>query len=481
MKSIKFNAVLNIIKTIMTIAFPMISFPYASRVLGVAGIGNVQYATSVISYFVLIAGLGINTYAVREGSRIRDNKAELKKFSTEIFIINLMSMLLSYFLLLIFIILDVFKIEMLLMVVSSLSIVGTTFAVDWFYQIKENYMAITVRSICFQLLSLILMFVFVRDTSDYIFYALANVIASCGYCIFNFYYAKEYIHIRSLCKKIDFKKHIKPILMIFSISIASSIYLNLDTVMLGIMIDKYAVGLYTVAVKLNSIIRMLVTSIGVVVLPRLSYFLHKGYKDEYYKMLKVGININLLLSIPCSIGMVLLSKYIIIIFSGADFLDANLASQILSINMIFSIFDNLIYYQVLLPFRMEKMASIGTLVGALSNVVLNLILIPKFSINGAAVATLISECLVCFVFIMILRNKLNLFRLLKDLWKFLVAALIMGLCCELLMVTLGTNILSIILNISFSGLIYFAFLFILKVPEIKNIIYRLKEIIYDKI
>lgn len=472
MDSIKKNTILNIIKTIMTIIFPIISFPYASRILGVEKLGAVQYAASIISYMTLIAGLGIGNYAVREGSRIKNDRKKLSRFSSEVFVINLISTICVYLVLFLILFFNVFKINLLLILVSSLSIIGTTFTVDWIYQLEEDYPRMTLRSIVAQGISLILLFSFVKTPNDYIVYAFTQIVASVGYCVVSFWGSKRYV---DLSFKIQWKSlihHLKPIILIFSISIASAIYLNLDTVMLGVMRGNYEVGLYSVAVKVTSIIRMLITSIGVVVLPRLSYFLHLKKLDEYHSMLKTGVNINLLFSIPCAIGMYLLSKDIIIIFSGASFLAADFSSKILSINMIFSVIDNLLYYQVLLPFRMEKLACLGTVSGAISNVILNYFLIEKYSVNGAAIATLISECIVFIIFLFLLRKTINILQLFCNVWKYLLSAVIMGIICYWLMSILGHGIFSVIVEIGISIIVYFLILFCMKIPELSILLKR---------
>ena len=170
-KSLKKNALLNMLRTVMGLLFPLITFPYASRVLQPAGLGKVNFANSIISYFSMIAALGISTYGVREAAKLRNDKMALTKFVKEILTINLISTLIAYLLLgftLLFIP-QIYEYRNLLIVCST-SILFVTVGMDWLYTALEEFSYITIRSVVFQFLSLILLFIFVRTKDDYLKY-----------------------------------------------------------------------------------------------------------------------------------------------------------------------------------------------------------------------------------------------------------------------------------------------------------------------
>ena len=186
-KSIKLNAIINVIKVTMSIIFPIITFPYASRVLGTDNIGKVQFAASIVEYLSLIAALGISTYATREGAIIRNNKEKLQKFANQIFTINIITTTISYLIMAFMLILPT-KLEnyRYLILIQSLSILFTTIGVDWIYNIYEDYAYITKKSIITHIISMALLFLFVRKSEDYYIYALISVIAGGSVNIFNF-------------------------------------------------------------------------------------------------------------------------------------------------------------------------------------------------------------------------------------------------------------------------------------------------------
>ena len=192
-KSLKTNAFLNTLKTVLTLFFPLITFPYSSRVLGPENIGKVNFAQSVVSYFAIIASLGISTYATREAAKVRDDREKLSQISSEIFIINLISTVIAYVLLvasLIFV--RKFDDYRLLIIICSTLIVFTTVGMGWLYQAVEDYLYITVRSLAFQIISVILLFTLVKSKDDYLWYASINIISNVGANILNFIHARKY-------------------------------------------------------------------------------------------------------------------------------------------------------------------------------------------------------------------------------------------------------------------------------------------------
>ena len=191
-KSLKVNSVINIIKTVLSIIFPLITFPYASRVLGVNGIGRVDYANSISNYFVLFAELGITTYAVREGAKIRENKEQLNQLCSEIVIINSISTAVAYTGLVLCSFLPVLKNYQNILLLCGTTMIFNLIGVNWIFNIFEDYVYITVRTFVFQVLALICMFCFVRSSDDYIIYAGLVVMANVGSNIFNIFYKRKY-------------------------------------------------------------------------------------------------------------------------------------------------------------------------------------------------------------------------------------------------------------------------------------------------
>lgn len=473
-KSLKLNALLNGIKTGITMIFPLITFPYISRILDVENIGKINFSNSVVSYFLLIAGLGISTYAIREGSYIRDDKDKLNRFCNEVFTINLLSTVISYILLIIIVSfnskLQTYK---LLIAIYSVNIIGTTIGINWLYSIYEDYWYITVRSILFQIISLVLMFIFVKTEQDYIKYVWILMISSTGANILNYFNAKKYIQLK-ISKSINIKSHIKPILIIFISTIATTIYVNSDSTMLGFMCDNYTVGIYSVSVKIYTIFKSFVASIILVALPRLSNYIADKLKSDYEDKVNKIYRVLFILLIPITVGLYMSAKDIILIISGFSYIDATTSLRILSVALLFSVIG--IYYTnaILLPMKYENEIMKITLISACVNIILNLIIIPNYKQNGAAATTIISEFIVCLMQYRIISKNMKLKLKKNDLLIMLLGSISIIFVCNLLDYINIMLYNKLILKVIISGILYLIILKIFK-SDIFNLLKLKKE------
>lgn len=421
-KSIKINLIMNTIKTLMSLIFPLITFPYASRILGATGIGRVNYASSIVSYFSMFAALGISTYAVREGARIRDDKEKFSKFSREMLNINLCTTFIAYCALAVFLALPILGNYKKLLVISSLSILFTTIGTEWIFTIKEEYAYITKRAILFQIISLILLFVLVKNKNDYYWYAALTVISSGGSAFFNLWHSRKIVDWKQKKERLEYRKHLKPILMIFGTSVASSIYMTMDTTMLGAFRGDKATGVYTAAVKINTIVSTLIGTISATILPRVSYYLGNNLKKEYEKLMKESVDILFMIAIPAAIGMICTSDILILIFSGKEFLTGSTAAKILSAKVVVGAINRVLAYQICIPHKKDKEVLISTIGGAVFNLIANALLIPMFGVTGASVATLFSEIIVFVILTYYARKIFNTKMLYTRVMVYFVAS-----------------------------------------------------------
>lgn len=390
-KSLGLNAFLNGFRSVLNLIFPLITFPYISRVLYVSGIGIYNFSNTYISYFILIAGLGIATYAVREGAKYRNDKEKIKVFASQVFSINVIATLIAYVLL--FLSLVMFKklsnyVSCIL--IFSLQILFTTLGTEWIYTIYEDYAYITVRSIVFKIISIILLFILVRKPSDYLWYATITVFAGVGSNILNFVHARSFISIK-LTLKTNWKYHLKPILVIFASAVAVTIYVSSDTTILGILKNDYAVGIYSTSVKIYQIAQSLLSAILTVTIPRLAMLWGQKRRKEYNDVLTKVINTLGILVLPASIGLIMLSREVVLIIAGHKFLPSVNSLRIITWAIIFSIFAWIFSDCVLIPAKREGKVLRNTLITAAINVALNFVFIPTMSYDGTSLSTVLAE------------------------------------------------------------------------------------------
>lgn len=403
-KTIQKNTILNTIRVIATAIFPLITYPYATRILGVNNIGKVQFGLSIVSYFSLIAALGVKTYGSREGAYVRNNRKRFSELASEIFTLNVFSTIASYILLAITLVfVEQLSSYRLLILIQSIVIIFTTVSVEWIYTAEEDFLYITLREIAVQIISLILLFTLVKTESDYYIYAAINVIATAGVGIFNFLHVRSYCNLHLVFTK-HLRTHVKPLLMLFASTIAIQIYINSDITMLGLINGDTSVGLYSIPVKVYSIIKNLLNAVIAVSLPRLAFYVSTKKQDQYNNLSTKIIQLAIILSLPAITLISLLSTNIIHIIAGKEYIAGAPSLTILAFALIFAIIANFFGNAVLVSWKREKGFLIATVAGATINIILNLILLPLFSQNGAAITTLIAEAAVALICITLSRD-----------------------------------------------------------------------------
>ena len=330
-KSVRYNFFMNIILKISGVVFPLITFPYVSRVLLSTANGKIAFASSVVGYFSLLASMGIPSYGIRKCAEVRDNREKLSKVVTELLILNSICTLLAYIVFIILVInISQFSNESLLFFVTSLTILFNMLGVEWFYQAIEQYQYITIRNISFKIISIILMFVFVPQTQDYILYEGINVFASVGSNILNVLKLSKYVDLGfKKNQKYEILIHLAPIMTLFLYNATTIIFTSLDQVMLGFIKGNESVGHYAAAIKIQNILVSLITALGAVMLPKISYALKNEGQENFENMIRKSFEFIIISAIPMCFLIMILSKELILVLAGRDYLAAVPALQFL--------------------------------------------------------------------------------------------------------------------------------------------------------
>ncbi len=416
---------MNMILTLSSFIFPVITYPYIARVLLPVGTGKVRLATAFVSYFTLFAQLGIPTYGIRVCAKVRDNKEELTRTAQELLMINLIMNVISYLALFLMIryIPRLYEEKTLYMIISA-TIFLSSIGMEWLYRAMEMYTYITIRSVIFKLIALILMFLLVHEQADYITYGAISIFAASASNILNFVNAHKYIGFKPV-GHYNLNRHIKPVLVFFSMACASTIYTNLDAVMLGFMRSETDVGYYDAAVKVKTILVSIVTSLGTVLLPRASYYIQNNLVDLFWKICNKALRFVCLLAVPMAVYFIMFAREGVLFLSGPEFEDAVVPMMIIMPTIVFIGLTNVLGIQMLVPLGKEKMVLISEVVGAFVDLVINAALIPTYGAAGAAFGTLIAEIAVFLVQFSVLRNDAEqMFRKIK--WNLILAGVILG-------------------------------------------------------
>lgn len=458
-KSLFKNVIYNFIYTGLNLLFPLITAPYVSRVLGASNLGNVNFASAVINWFLIFAVFGTTTYGVREVAKRRNDHVRLNKLFSEIIIINgicSLIVLVVYYVAIFNI--PKFSNELPLFLIMSLNIILNMVAIDWFFQGIEKYRYITVRNAIVKVISLIFLFLFVRQADHYVIYGLISVIVNGINGILNYTYSKKFVKLQF--KNINLMVHFKPLSIFFIHSFIVHIYTNLDQVLLGFMNDTKSVAFMNRAKMVTTMAISVSTAITNVTLPRASYYME--YDKEKFRVLLGKVpNFILWVTIPITIGCIALSSNIMFLLGGEEFLEATVLLQVMSLTIIFSPLSTYLQYQVLVAAGKENMGLYCAIITSFISLILNILLIPKIGFIAAGIVQVLSEMGAVAMRYYIVKRNLGYKEVQfinKSSISYLSAGLIMGAVVIYIRMIINNILLSFILGSIVGAFIYITIL-----------------------
>jgi O-antigen/teichoic acid export membrane protein len=432
MSSLRKNLIYNTLLSIAQIIFPIITFPYASRVLGPEAIGLVNFADSFCRYFILFAALGIPLYGVREISKVKDDLSKLAKTTIEIFLIHCLTTLVASFIF-IFCVLSFHKLSENrdLYLWGWLMIFFNVFSTEWFFSGLSQFKYLTLRSITIRFFSIVLLFFFVKSKGDYLNYFLLNVFTIVVTGVVNIYYIITILKSSISFENLNFKKHLKPLILLFSTTVAVSVYVLFDTILLGFLANNNSVGMYSTAVRLIKLPIAVIGSMASVLLPSLVALSNEDSRENFLKLTQKSINFVLTFTIPLVAFVYLLAPEIIVLFSGPLFLNATLPLRIIAPIVLLIGLSNIFGVQVLTALSNDKYFTISVVIGMIVSLFLNLLLIPIMKENGTAISSLITELVVTAVTFYFARRVANISLSLRMLVKhlFLLVPFVLLILC----------------------------------------------------
>ncbi|HEY4322488.1 MAG TPA: flippase [Mucilaginibacter sp.] len=450
----KKNYLFNLLLSVANILFPIITFPYVSKMLGPVGIGKVQFITTFASYFALIAALGIPIYGVREIAKHKSSTVELSKVFSELVIINFItSIFLSVIYVAVILFLPWFNEDKNLYLWAIMLIFLGFSSIDWFYAGLEEFKTVAVRSVLVRMVSLALMFLLIRKDTDYYLYLMILIFVTL---------ANNLINVLMLSKRVTFtyknlllQRHLRPLFLIFGTTVATSMYTMLDTVLLGFLSDNKSVGLYSAAVKLSKIAIPIVTSLGVILVPKISKSLDDKNTSEVQSLLNKSFSFIAFISIPLGFGLAILAPELIIAFSSNKFIDGIFSMQILSLLPFLIGFGYFFGFQILIPGGRDKELLFSVLGGVIVGLLLNFLLVPQLKQLGAAIANVGSELVVTLLYMYFARKHYK--------YKFYMKPIYAAILCSLLFIPIVFTLrvfnlnlyVFIFLSIAICGIVYF--------------------------
>ena len=464
MKVIK-NYLYNLSYQILTIILPIITVPYVTRIFTSEDLGNYGFYNSIVSYFSLFAMLGIGLYGTKQIASARDVSSTF----WNIYAIQLIASLISIFVYVI-VILCIPTMSEIIPLILFISLFSKIIDISWLFTGKEDFKKITLRNTVVKVVGVISIFTFIKSSEDLYLYIFLIVVFDFLGQLVMWVPAKKFIKRPSFNMKI-MKKNLHPIVLLFLPQVAISLYVVLDRTLLGLLGSYSDVGIYEQGQKLTSIIYKIVSSLGVVMLPRVANLLSERRDKEAQNMVKFSFILYNLIIFPMMFGLIAVNEVFVELFLGKDFQDVKYVLYITTINIMLVGWTNILGHQVLVVRNKNKEFMLSTTIPAFVSVAVNIAVIPFFGYIGASMTAVIVEFLAFTIQWYYSRNIINkklLFN--KDLAKIILSSLVMF--CKM---TLGFGgIVGLVIYLAVGGISYLGMLFLLKAVNIKEMKAMLK-------
>ncbi len=459
-KSIAKNYAFNLAYQILAIIIPLITTPYLSRVLGPENIGIYSYTLSITTYFILFGSLGVSLYGQRE---IAFFQGDIKKRSKSFYEILIMKCITIFISLFIFYMVFCLKGEYYIYYkILILEIIANMIDISWYFQGLEEFKKTVTRNIIVKLISVVCIFLFIKDKSDLNLYFLIYVLSTFFGNFSLWLYLPKYV-IKIKFKELNIKKHIKPTIMLFIPQIATQIYTVLDKTMIGTIIaDKSEVGFYEQAQKIVKMLMTLATSLGTVMMPRIAATYAKGEMEKVRKYMNKSFAFIMMLAFPLMFGIISVSYHFVPVFYGVGYDKVTILLCVISPIIVLIGLSNVTGTQYLLPTKQQSKYTISVIVGAIVNFFFNLVLIKFLASIGASIATVIAEFTVTLTQFILIRKEIKILEVIKITYKYVIASIIMFICSLIVGYLISNNILSIFVQVGISVIAYFVMLIILK-------------------
>lgn len=452
MPSIKKNFAYQSLYQIVSIILPLATSPYLARILGAEKLGVYSYTYAIAFYFLMFAMLGIGNYGNKAIAAVRDDFERLNKTFSAILCLHLLFSILAIIAYYVFVFLFV-EYERKCFFIQGLWVVSAFFDISWLFFGLEKFKITAIRSTIIKLLMTLLIFLVVKKGDDVWLYCLIMGAGTLGSQLVLWPLAKKNVRFVRVSWA-DIKPHISPLFVLFIPVIAISLYRYVDKVMLGVFSSKSEVGFFENAEKAVNIPVSIINSFGIVMLPRMSNIFAKESSQKGLEYINHSLEWIMCLTCAMAFGMSAVAKEFSIFFWGNDFERSGLLMEILCMSIIFMCFANVLRTQYLIPKGRNRCYVISVCFGALVNVVINLIAIPRYGAYGAVIGTICAELVVCVSQIIGVWRDLPILIYVKKTVFFLVFGVIMFSCIKLIGPITGNIIISLFVHFLVGVMVY---------------------------
>lgn len=478
-KSLKKNSLYYLFYNVLNMLFPFVSSLYVARVLLPESVGEVAYAQNVVSYFSILAFLGIPTYGIKAIAKARDSREEMDAVFSELFIINGISTVfftaIYYALILI---VPAFRASLALYATVGLTVVLNMLNISWLYEGLEEFGYVSLRNAIFKVIVFVLIVVFVKGERDVLAYAAITVFGVAGNNLINVIHARHFVRLRTT--NLDLARHMKPIFMLVMVNLAIEIYTLVDTTMLGIMTTKAHVAYYQYASKVNKLLLQVTNSVTMALVPRIALCYKEKQFDAFNSILTKALKVIIIGAVPMIVGLQFTSEFLFSRLFGAPYIVSGPVERILCLVLLISPVGYLLGSRVMLVTDRESRMALCVCVGAIVNVTGNYFLIRTLCERGAAIASVVSEAVIMVMYVFQGRKVYRLNRYGDTVAKVCVAGALETALLAGLRAVLPESWLALGAQVAGAATVYVGTLILLKEPTARDTLFGLANRIFHR-
>ena len=463
------NYIYNILYQLVKLFLPLFLVSYTYAHLGPSTLGINDYAANISSWFILLGVLGVNTYGNREIAKVRDNKERLSKEFYEILVMQIINMTIALLLYVGYTLLFV-KENQIIYFLICLSILASVFDISWFYYGVEDFGIVSIRNIVVKIVSVLLIFTFVKKPADLWMFTLINSLSDLIGQLVTFLGLKKYINKTKVSVKDAYKNHLAGTFALFIPTVAINIYTLLDQTLLGTMVeDKGQLNLYKTSVSFVKMFLYFVTSIGSVVMPRIAnLFVKNKDHSEVNRYINMTFKLAIILSVPIFVALEVVSGSFFPWYTKDEYMYVIPLVRLVSPIIIFISLSNVFGTQYLVPVGRNNEYTKSIIAGALINLLINLYAIPRWQAAGACVASVCAEFTVTFTQWLYIRKDVEIHSM-SSFIKSVISAFVMGVVIYFIGNAMGSRIITNMVQAIVGIIIYALMLFVLKEETVMNV------------
>lgn len=455
---------------VLLVILPIITIPVVSKALGAEGIGTFSYINSIVGYFGLLAGLGLQNYGVREIALIQRDKEELSRRFWELQWFNTAF---SGAMIILYAVFALTTQSPVLYLACGLTLFANLLDVSWFFGGVEDYKRITIRNFVIRLLTFVCIVLFVKSRDDLLLYILITVIGNVLSSGSLWLYLPHYIHWSKVSLKDTFR-HFHPALQFFIAKIAMTLYMNLTTTILGLLTTMTVVGYYSNSLKLVVTAGSIINAMNTVLIPRMSSLYGDNAEDKMIQLLQKTVHLQLYFTIAITFGIIAINEKMIDWFFGSDFQIIVKYVPILAFVLIFQSLQQAIAAQYLIPKGQMREYNGSVMIGAVICVLLNVLITPFAGIYGAITGILVGYIVIAVLRSLVLVRQTTFHFEWQQLAGCVVSGLVMWLVVDLVTGNMNSSIKTTLTQVMLGSLVYVGTSLILRIGPIIDLLSKIK-------